>query len=454
MPTLESINPYNGESLASYETISDEAVEAKIQTAHTAYLSWKNTSFQERKDLCYKLAAVMREEQKELGEMQTHEMGMLYSSSYAWVESTAQLIEWMADNAEVVLGEKPYESEGISWVEFYTPLGVIYGIGPWNFPFNQVLRAAVPNILAGNTTVYKHSSDVPMCAEKIEQLFLKAGFPEGVYQNLFIKSSQSEYIISHQHIAGVNLTGWERAGSAVGSLAGKYIKPSILELGWNDAWILLSHDDTEKYAKIAATCRITNGGQRCNGSKRFIVMEEHYDEFVKHFSEALADIKIWDPMDPSTQLWPMANSGGISDLERQVAETLEQGWTLMTGWKSAGDRNQFFEPTLFTDITEDMTVWREETFGPVCGVMKVKNTQEAIEMANRSDFWLSASVWWDDESELRKASKQLDGGMIFINKMAGSKKNLPFGGVRKSGYGKENGPEGLKAFANKKIILY
>ena len=454
MPTLESINPYNGESLASYETISDEAVEAKIQKAHTAYLSWKDTSFQERKELCYKLAAVMREEQKELGEMQTHEMGMLYTSSYAGIESTAQLIEWMADNAEVVLGEKEYESEGISWVEFYTPLGVIYGIGPWNFPFNQVLRAAVPNILAGNTTVYKHSSDVPMCAEKIEQLFLKAGFPEGVYQNLFIKSNQSEYIISHQHIAGVNLTGWERAGSAVGSLAGKYIKPSILELGWNDAWILFSHDDTEKYAKIAATCRITNGGQRCNGSKRFIVMEEHYDEFVKHFSEALADIKIGDPMDPSTQLGPMANSGGISDLERQVSETIDQGGKLMTGWKSAGDRNQFFEPTLFTDITEDMTVWREETFGPVCGVMKVKNTQEAIEMANRSDFWLSASIWWDDEAELRAVSKQLDGGMIFINKMAGSKKNLPFGWVRKSGYGKENGPEGLKAFANKKIVLY
>lgn len=256
---------------------------------------------------------------------------MLYSSSYAGIESTASLIEWMADNAESVLGEKSYESEGTSGVEFYTPLGVIYGIGPWNFPFNQVLRAAVPNIIAGNTTVYKHSSDVPMCAEKLEQLFLKAGFPVGVYQNLFIKSSQSEHIISHESIVGVNLTGGERAGSAVGSLAGKYIKPSLLELGGNDAWILLSHEDTEKYAKIAASCRITNGGQRCNGSKRFIVLEEHYDEFIKHFAPSLADIKIGDPMDPSTQLGPMATAGGVADLERQVAATLKEGGKLLVG---------------------------------------------------------------------------------------------------------------------------
>ncbi len=454
MPTLKSINPYNGELLASYETISNEEVEQKIQKAHEAFLSWKDTSFNERKQLCYKLAAVMRAEQVELGEMQTHEMGMLYSSSYAGIESTASLIEWMADNAERVLGEKSYEKEWTKWVEFYTPLGVIYGVGPWNFPFNQVLRAAVPNIMAGNTTVYKHSSDVPMCAAKIEELFLKAWFPEGVYQNLFIKSSQSEYIISHEHIAGVNLTGGEWAGSAVGSLAGKYIKPSLLELGGNDAWILLSHDDTEEFAKTAAKCRITNGGQRCNGSKRFIVMEEHYDEFVKHFSEAMANITMWDPMDEDTELGPMANSWGIEDLERQVAETLDQGWKLLTGWKPAGDRNQFFEPTLFVDITEDMTVWKEETFGPVCGVMKAKNAEEAIAMANRSDFGLSASIWWDDEAELREAAKKLDGWMIFINQMAGSKKHLPFGWVGKSGYGKENGEEGLKAFANKKVILY
>ena len=454
MPTLQSINPYNGELLASYETISNEEVEQKIGAAHQAFLSWKDTSFDERKALCYKLAAVMRAEQAELGEMQTHEMGMLYSSSYAGIESTAQLIEWMADNAENVLGEKPYEAEGITGVEFYTPLGVIFGIWPWNFPFNQVLRAAVPNIMAGNTTVYKHSSDVPMCAAKIEELFLKAGFPVGVYQNLFIKSSQSEYIISHEHIAGVNLTGGERAWSAVGSLAGKYIKPSLLELGGNDAWILLDHDDTESFAKTAATCRITNGGQRCNGSKRFIVMEEHYDEFIKHFSDALANISIGDPMDEGTQLGPMANSGGISDLDRQVAETLEQWWKLLTGGKPAGDRNQFFEPTLFVDITEDMTVWREETFGPVCGVMKAKDAAEAIAMANRSDFGLSASIWGDDEGQLREAAKKLDGGMVFINQMAGSKKHLPFGGVRKSGYGKENGADGLKAFANKKVVLY
>ena len=454
MATLQSTNPYNWELNATYETISDEEITTKIETAHQAYLSWKDTSFAERKDLCYKLAAVMRAEQAELGEMQTKEMWMLYSSSYSGIESTASLIEWMADNAERVLGEKSYDKEGTSGVEFYTPLGIIYWVGPWNFPFNQVLRAAVPNILAGNTTVYKHSSDVPMCAEKIEELFLKAGFPVGVYQNLFIKSSQSEHIISHEYIAGVNLTGWERAGSAVGSLAGKYIKPSILELGGNDAWILLSHEDTEKYAKIAASCRITNGGQRCNGSKRFIVLKEHYDEFAQHFAAALADITIGDPMDENTDLGPMATAGGIEDLERQVAETLDQGARLVTGGKTAGDRNQFFEPTLFVDVTEDMTIWKEETFGPICGVMKAKNAQEAIKMANRSDFWLSASVWWDDDSELREVSKKLDGGMIFINKMAGSKKHLPFGGVGKSGYGKENGEEGLRAFANKKVILY
>ena len=290
MPTLTSINPYNGEVNATYETISDEEVIAKIETAHAAFLEWKDTSFQERKELFYKLADVIDADLENSAKMQTIEMGMLIGPSVKGLEGTGRLIRWFADNAEKYIGPEEYDLNGMQGKYIYDPLGVIYGVGPWNFPFNQILRAAVPNIMAGNTQVYKHASNVPMCAQQIEDWFLAAGFPVGIYQNLFIKSSQSELIIAHKYIRGVNLTGGEGAGSAIGGLAGKYLKPSVLELGGNDAFVLADHTDTAQMAAEATTCRIANGGQKCNSSKRFIIMEKYYDTFVEEMGKYMSSL--------------------------------------------------------------------------------------------------------------------------------------------------------------------
>ena len=256
MSTLTSINPYNGEVNATFETLNDIQVVEKIEASHSVFLDWKNTSFEERKVLFYKLADVIEADLEKYAELQTREMWMLYTASIGGLKWTGNLIRWFADNAEKLIGPEKFEENGTKGKYIYDPLGVIFGVGPWNFPYNQILRAAVPNILAGNTQIYKHASNVPMCAQQIEEFFRLAGFPEGVYTNIFISSSQSELILAHKLVRGVNLTWWERAGSAVGALAGKYLKPSVLELGGNDAFILADHSDTVKMVEEATACRI------------------------------------------------------------------------------------------------------------------------------------------------------------------------------------------------------
>jgi len=454
MPTLQSINPYNGEVNARYETISDEEVIAKIETAHKAFLEWKDTSFEERKELFYKLADVIDEDLEESAKMQTIEMGMLIGPSVKGLEGTGRLIRWFADNAEQYIWEQEYDLNDMQGKYIYDPLGVIYGVGPWNFPFNQILRAAVPNIMAGNTQVYKHASNVPMCAEQIEKWFLAAGFPVGVYQNLFIKSSQSELIMAHKHVRGVNLTGGEWAGSAIGALAGKYLKPSVLELGGNDAFVLADHGDTVQMAAEAVICRIANGGQKCNSSKRFIVMEEHYEVFVEEMWKYMDSLKLWDPLQVDTQLPPLARLDLVDEVDAQVQKALQQWARLVCGGKKLWERGEFYAGTVLADVTPEMDCYNEEIFGPVASIIKSENIEDSIKIANDSDFGLSACVYGDDESQCREIADRLEGGMIFINAPAGSQPHLPFGGVKKSGYGKENGPEGLRAFMNKKVIVY
>ncbi len=454
MGTLTSINPYSGEINATFETLSDAEVIAKIEKAHEVFLEWKQTSFAERKEMFYKLAEVIEADLDQYAELQTKEMGMLFTASKAWLKGTGDLIRWFADNAEKLIGPEDFDENGTQGKYMYDPLGVIFGVGPWNFPYNQILRAAVPNILAGNTQVYKHASNVPMCAKQIEDFFLKAGFPEGIYQNLFISSSQSELILSHKLVRGVNLTGGERAGSALGSLAGKYLKPSVLELGGNDAFVLADHDDTVKMVAEATACRISNGGQKCNSSKRFIVMEKHYDVFVEEMGKYMQTMKIGDPMDVSTQIPPMARLDLVDEIDEQVQRSIAGGARLICGGKKAGERGEYYEGTVLADVTPEVASYHEEVFGPVASIIKSKDLDDSIRIANDSDFGLSAVVYGDDIAQCREVAEQLEGGMIFINAGAISKAHLPFGGVKKSGYGKENGPEGLRAFMNKKAIIY
>ena len=454
MWTIQSINPYNGELNGEFQTLTNEELDIKIQTAHDAYLEWKQTSWEHRRELFHKLADVIDADAEKYAELQTREMGMLYSASLAGTRGTANLIRWFADNAEKVLWPKEFDENGTKGKYMYDPLGVIYGVGPWNFPYNQVLRAAVPNILAGNTTVYKHASIVPLCAQQIEEFFDMAGFPKGIYTNIFISGSQSEHIMANDYIRGMNLTGSEWAGSAVGSLAGKYLKPSVLELGGNDAFVLADHSDTKQMVREATACRISNGGQKCNSSKRFVVMEQHYDEFVEEMGKYMATMKLGDPMEATTHIPPMSSKKLVNDIDDQVQRSIKQWARLVTGGKISGNKGQFYEGTVLADVTPEMTSYNEEIFGPVASIIKSKDIEDSIRIANDSDFGLSAVVYGDDEMQCRDIAEKLEGGMIFINEWAASKPHLPFGGVKKSGYGKENGPDGLREFTNKKAIIY
>lgn len=454
MATLQSINPYNGHVNAEFETLTNDEITQKIEIAQEAYLDWKDTSWERRKELFHKLADVMEEGAERYAELQTIEMGMLYSESLGGFQKTVELCRWFADNAEVYLEAHAHDQFGTKWEFHYDPLGVIFGVGPWNFPFNQVLRAAIPNIIAGNTQLYKHASNVPMCGAQIELFFHDAGFPNGVYTNLFVSSSQSEHIISNLHVKWVNLTGSEWAGSAVGALAGKYLKPSVLELGGNDALVLLEHENMDELIPKIAACRLGAGGQKCNSAKRYVVLDKHYDEFVEKMWAYISNQKMWDPMKEYTDTPPLARKDLIQEVNTLVQDTINEWARLIAGWHISGDDGQFFEATLLADITPDMTSYKKEIFGPVATVIKSSSIEESIRIANDSDFGLSATVFWDNQDQCKEVARKLDGGMIFINQGAGSKPHLPFGWVRNSGYGKENGVDGLRAFTNKKIILY
>lgn len=453
MAKLQSINPFTEDLNWEFETLEAYQVDDIIEKAHETYKTWKNTSFSYRKELFLKLADVLEDDIDACSRLETIEMGMINHVSKAWLLKTANLIRWFANNFEEILKEREYETEWLRVKEMYDPIWVIFWVAPWNFPFNQLLRAAVPNILSWNTQIYKHSSNVPMIAIKIEELFIKAGFPEWVYTNVFVSSSLSEHIISNKYIAWVNLTGSEAAGSAVGALAGKYLKPSVLELGWNDAFIVLENSDLDKVIELAVNGRVRNGWQACNASKRFLVPENMYDVFLEKYKIAMESLIIWDPMDEKTQLQPLSSEKAIKDMENQVARAIYSGARLITWWKRLDRKWFFFQATILADVTHSVSSFNEEIFGPVASVMKYETIEEAIEFANGTDFWLSAVVVGNDEKEAIEIWKKLDWGMIFINMIAWSRASLPFGWVKKSGYWKENWPEGLKAFTNKKVIV-
>lgn len=451
---LQSIDPYTQELNWEFETLNEEEVNQVIEKAYESYLSWRNTSNSYKKELFLKLADVLEDDIDDCSRLETAEMGMLNHVSKAWIEKTANLIRWFANNFEEILQEREYETEWLRVKEMYDPIWVIFWVAPWNFPFNQLLRAAVPNILAWNTQIYKHSSNVPMIAVKIEELFVKAGFPEWVYTNLFVSSSLSEHIISNKYIAWVNLTWSEWAWSAVWSLAWKYLKPSVLELGWNDAFLVLEDCDLDKVVDLAINGRLRNWWQACNSSKRILVPSSIYEQFLEKYKLSMESLIIWDPMDEKTQLQPLATKKAVLDIEEQVNRAV-LSWAKVITWWTAIDRKWFFfSPTILADVTPSVISFNEEIFGPVASVMKYNSIDEAIELANGSDFWLSAVVVWNYEKQAIEIWKKLDWGMIFINMIAWSRASLPFGWIKKSGYWKENWPDWLKAFTNKKVIVF
>lgn len=449
---IKTINPYNNKEVKSFEEFSAETLEQKIAQADQAYQKWKSVSIEERSTLLKNVASIFRKRKEELAKLITLEMGKLIAQSEAEIDMCASVYDYYADNAASFLEDKPIEvKDGKAFVR-YTPIGIILAVEPWNYPFNQVARVAAPNIMAGNVVMIKHASNVPQCAQAIEEIFKEAGAEEGIYTNLFLSSQRIAKIAEDARIVGLSLTGSEKAGSSLAEAAGKNLKKSVLELGGSDPFIVLEDADLEKAVQNAVKGRFGNMGQACTSSKRIIVVEEIADKFLEKFKEKLTGLKIGDPMDRDTQVGPLSSEEAAKKIEEQVNETVKAGATVVLGGKRIDREGAFFEPTILTDIKPGMVAYHEEIFGPVASFYKVKDEKEAIALANDSTFGLGGSVFSKNIDRAINVASQIETGMIFINEHAASRPDLPFGGTKRSGYGRELSELGIEEFVNKKLI--
>lgn len=449
---LQTTNPATGEVLATFPELTDAEVQAKLDKAAAAFLSWKQTSFAERARLMRKVGDLFREEKDRLGKLATLEMGKPVTQAVAEAEKCALACEYYAENAERILAPRTIVTDAKESYVLHEPTGIILAVMPWNFPYWQVMRFAAPALIAGNVGVLKHASNVPQCAAAFEEMFTKAGFPEGVFQNLAIGSAKVEQVIRHPKVTGVALTGSETAGSKVAGLAGSLIKTSVLELGGSDPFVVLADADIAYAAEMAAKARLQNNGQSCIAAKRFIVEDAAYDAFLERFVHHVSSQVIGDPMDPKTTLGPVVNEQGMIDLERQIEDAVAKGATIATGGKRMGGAGFFFEPTVLTGITKDMLAYHEELFGPVACVYRAKDASEALRIANDTPFGLGGSVWTKDLEKGKKLAAEIRAGAVFVNAIVKSDPRVPFGGTGVSGFGRELAEEGIKAFVNIKTV--
>ncbi len=450
----KTINPLNNSELFDIKNITETELDSKLEKANLAFKSWKNTSFADRQQLFKNLEKIMLENKEELAKLDTIEMWMLYKDALWDITKSASNATFFGDNAQEIL--KPKE-EIVDWLKskiIYEPMWVVFSIMPWNFPFNQVLRSAIPNIAAWNTVVVKHASNVPQVALKLEELFLKAWFPEWVYTNLFIEHNLTEKVIASPYVIWVNITWSESVGRQIWALAWKYLKPSILELGWSDAFVLIDVENIDKIIPQAIKARFSNNWQKCNCSKRFVVLESVYDEFLTKFSKAVSELKVWDPMDESTQIWPLAKESAIKDLNTVLNSSIKAWAKVETVTNCNYEAWYFFAPVVLSWVTQEMDVFKEETFGPIAPVIKAKNIEELIEIVNNSKFGLWASIFGDDIATLEYIATKLEVWNVAINKIVTSYAHLPYGWIKASGYGKELWEKWLKAFMNEKVIVY
>lgn len=449
---IQTINPYTNKVVKSFEEFSAETVEKKIIQADKAYHKWKSVAIQKRSVLLLEVASILRKRKSELAKLITLEMGKLIGQSEAEIEMCASVYEYYAKNAAAFLEDKPIEvKDGKAFVR-YAPIGIILAVEPWNYPFNQVARVAAPSIMAGNVIVVKHASNVPQCAEAIEAIFREAGAEDGIYTNLFLSSQKIAKLAEDSRIVGMSLTGSEKAGSSFAEAAGKNLKKSVLELGGSDPFIVLEDADLEKAVKSAVTGRFGNMGQACTSSKRIIVVEKIADAFLEKFKEKITGLKVGDPMEKETQVGPLSSEEAAKKIEKQVNDTVKAGAKIVIGGKRISREGAFFEPTILTDIKPGMVAYHEEIFGPVASFYKVKDEKEAIALANDSTFGLGGSVFSQNIDRAIDVASQIETGMIFINEHAASRPDLPFGGTKRSGYGRELSELGIEEFVNKKLI--
>lgn len=449
---IVSKNPATDEVLKELEELSDEQVEKKLQVAQAAYEKWRLTSFEERRQLMKKLGELFRSKAKEYGTLMSLEMGKPMAQAIAESEKCGLVCDYYADNIEALLADEKVETNASESYVRFDPIGVVLAVMPWNYPFWQVMRFAAPAAMAGNVGILKHASNVPQCAEALEAAFLEAGFPEGVFQNLLVGSSKVEGIIQDPRVRAATLTGSEYAGSQVAMQCGKEIKRTVLELGGSDPFIVLDDADLDFTCEIAGKARLQNAGQSCIAAKRFIVMESVMDEFLEKFKAQFEAQVMGDPMNEATTIGPMSSAKARDDMHEQVQKSVEAGAEVLVGGKPVEGPGAFYEPTILTNVKEGMPAYSEEFFGPVALVISVKDEDEAIKVANATEFGLGASLWTSSIERAKKLIPHIDSGAVFVNGMVKSDPRLPFGGVKKSGYGRELSHYGIKEFMNVKTV--
>ncbi|CAM2947344.1 NAD-dependent succinate-semialdehyde dehydrogenase [Flavobacterium frigoris] len=450
--SIQTTNPTTNKVVKSFDEMTDEQVEAAIRKSNDFFQEWKKTSYEDRAKVLHKAADLMRKGKSDLANLITLEMGKIKAQAEWEVDLSADILDYYANNGAAFLADKKLNPESGEAFVRSSPIGVLFGVMPWNFPFYQIVRFAAPNIMVGNTILLKHASIVPQCGIAIEELFREAKAPEGLYTNLLISGKRSTALVSDERIKGVSLTGSEGAGASIAEAAGKHLKKSVLELGGSDAFIILEDADIDTVVEMAIAGRFSNTGQSCVASKRFIAVGAIADEFLEKFTKKVASLKVGDPMDPNTQVGPLSSEGALVNLLDQVKRFEKAGAKVVVGGKRAFETGAFMQPTILTNLKRGVPTFQEELFGPVASFYKVANEQEAIDLANDSPFGLGGSIFTKDIERAIKIADQIDSGMVFINEPTGTQADLPFGGTKGSGYGRELSEQGIHEFVNKKLI--
>ena len=449
---IATINPTTGQTLKTFEALTDSQTDQKIQRAAETFPAFRKLSFADRARMMSKAAEILESEKESLARIMTTEMGKTFRSAVDEVAKCVWACRYYAEHAERFLGDEVIQTTASRSFVRYQPLGVILVVMPWNFPFWQVFRFIAPGLMAGNVGLLKHASNVPQCALKIEEILKKAGFPEGAFQTLLIGSGQVDRILDDPRVAAATLTGSEDAGVAVGSGAAKRIKKVVLELGGSDPFIVMPSANLDEAVTTGVKARVVNNGQSCIAAKRFIVADQIADKFERAFVSRMESLILGDPLDEKTDVGPLATASAVTSLHADVRKTIEAGARLLTGGKPVERAGNFYMPTVLTNIPKDSPAYGEELFGPVASIFRVKNVDEAIRIANDTRFGLGASAWTNDKSEEGRFINELEAGMVFINQMVASDPRVPFGGVKRSGYGRELSSCGIREFTNIKTV--
>ncbi|HLB90760.1 MAG TPA: NAD-dependent succinate-semialdehyde dehydrogenase [Terriglobales bacterium] len=450
--SIASVNPANGEVLRTFEPLTAEQIDRRLQLADSAFRTHRQTSFSDRASKIVRAAEILEKEKEECAHLMTLEMGKPLKAAVAEALKCATGCRYYAENASKFLADEIVDTGAKRSFIRYLPIGPILAIMPWNFPFWQVFRFAAPALMAGNVGLLKHASNVPQCALKIEDILRRAGFAEGVFQTLLIGSGPVDGILNDRRVVAATLTGSEQAGIEVGISAAKRVKKVVLELGGSDPFIVMPSADLDAAVATAVDARIQNNGQSCIAAKRFIVAEKIAGEFERKFVERMLELRVGDPFDERTQLGPLANADAVTSLDSDVKQTVAAGARVLTGGHPLNRPGNFYAPTVLADIPEDSPAYKEELFGPVASIFRVKDIDQAIRVANDIRFGLGASAWTNDPGEIERFINELDAGMVFLNKMVASDPRLPFGGVKHSGHGRELSEHGIREFINIKTV--